>query len=301
MKPIYVRVEKASQKETWTLLQSIADKMAPRMRKQYLDALKQVRSQVSVKELADAFRTGQYTIVERALKLDQTLPVAVKRSISDGVRSVFGDAGQVSVGLLPKAIQPLMRFDMMHPRTVDFLRSYELNLIENITKQTKEGVRQVIIDAFEKGRHPYESAEELKSIIGLNQKQATALRNYREMLIEEGHRGSGLKKLVSRYEDTLLDTRTKTIARTETMRAANAGYSELWQQAAAEGLIDPNKARRVWILTPDDKLCDHCRAVRNLNPKGVRMDEEFKTLDGSVHAPPLHPNCRCVTVIAFND
>lgn len=81
------------------------------------------------------------------------------------------------------------------------------------------------------------------------------------------------------------DLRADKIARTETMRAVNAGQSEAWEAALDEGYLDEG-AMKVWIVTPDDRLCPECEAM---DGETVPVDEEFDGGD-----PPRHPNCRCV-------
>ena len=55
----------------------------------------------------------------------------------------------------------------------------------------------------------------------------------------------------------------------------------------------PSQTKRVWVLTPDDRLCEICSAIPDLNPDGVGLEETFDTDLGPVLSPPVHPNCRC--------
>jgi len=66
-----------------------------------------------------------------------------------------------------------------------------------------------------------------------------------------------------------------------------------------KGLIDAEQTVRVWIITPDDRLCDICEAIPTLNPDGVGLDEPFLTPEGPVDDPPAHPRCRCATGLEF--
>ncbi len=111
-----------------------------------------------------------------------------------------------------------------------------------------------------------------------------------------------IERRVNRYAEKLLRFRAETIAVTEPMRASGAGRLELWRQAADNGFIDPVRSRRKWITTPDDRTCRYplggCRAVPNMNPHGVRLDEPFRTPWGPVlFAGGEHPRGRCAEIL----
>jgi len=71
--------------------------------------------------------------------------------------------------------------------------------------------------------------------------------------------------------------RATLIARTETLRAHNEGRKVFYRQ------VGVTKVR--WLIADDTRTCPACRA---LNGKVFNLDE--------VDGPPLHPNCRCVTL-----
>lgn len=78
--------------------------------------------------------------------------------------------------------------------------------------------------------------------------------------------------------------RARTIARTETMRAANEGQKQMWYQAEKDGSLGKG-GKMTWIVTPDDRLCDICEEMEG---------EEADIHDGfDIDGPPAHPNCRC--------
>ena len=95
-----------------------------------------------------------------------------------------------------------------------------------------------------------------------------------------------------------LKSRAKLIAQTETMSAANGGARLAMQTAQTDGLLPPN-ARIEWIVTPDDRLCDRCRAMdRQTVPLINGAFTEPGKVGGGVMYPPLHPRCRCTIAIA---
>ena len=136
--------------------------------------------------------------------------------------------------------------------------------------------------------------------IGLTAKQAKAASNYWDMLMEEGRTKKFIKDAMARYQGEMLKTRARTIARTETIRASNSGQQALWQQAQQQGLLDTQRTVQDWIITPDDRTCELCLAMPDLNAEGVGLGEPFLTPDGSaIDGPPLHVQCRCAVALRF--
>lgn len=134
--------------------------------------------------------------------------------------------------------------------------------------------------------------------MGLTESQALAVDNYRRSLIGQGvPEGKALER-VKRYASRVHRRRAETIARTETIRAASSGQSLLWQEGIDEDLIEPARTWRVWIVTPDDRLCAICEPM---DGQRVRLDEEFQSAIGPVYTSPLHPNCRCTVALEFDD
>ena len=100
------------------------------------------------------------------------------------------------------------------------------------------------------------------------------------------------ERKVERYSKKTLRRRAITIARTETIRAANTGQHLLWKEAQNLGLL--LNMQRQWILTPDDLLCES--PCPQMAQQIVGIDQPFITPNGvEVMTPPAHPNCRCAT------
>lgn len=92
-------------------------------------------------------------------------------------------------------------------------------------------------------------------------------------------------------------TRAQLIARTETIRASNAGAAEVYRLAGVE--------RKRWITAGD--ACEFCQQFEG---REVGIDENFAAQGTALAAgdrtmrldyedvatPPLHPNCRCALV-----
>lgn len=296
----HVLVEKAVQTAWWEL-RRLADRAQPAVRRAFMAAVADVRSVTTLARLEEMVRAGDLAGLQRVLA-GEPLEAALRARLAPAVVRLAQDAGQKAVGALPASLRGVARFDLLNPKTVDFLRSYSFGLIRQIGATTREGIRRVVTDAFERGGHPRVQARQIRNMVGLTARQAAAVSGYRAQLLAQGVKQAVADRRAQRYADRLVRRRALNIARTETIRAANVGQQALWDQMADEGLIERDRARKVWIVTPDDRLCEICAAIPGMNPDGVpAQGGEFTTDVGPVPYPPAHPQCRCAVGLEFKD
>jgi hypothetical protein len=180
-------------------------------------------------------------------------------------------------------------------------------------------VRAILTRAYRDGLTVQQQSRLLREFIGLTPAQYAAVENYRRMLeagdaaalerqlrdarfdrtltrlMAEGGRPTRaqIERLVQRYTERQLRYRAEMIARTETIRAANAGQIEAWRQAQQQGWLS-NTVRMQWIVTRDERTCKICPQIPGLNPGGVPIGGAFQSPVGLVRQPPdPHPQCRC--------
>lgn len=186
-------------------------------------------------------------------------------------------------------------FDEVDPNAVKAARDFRNELITRVTAETAAAVQLVVADGIQRGKAPDWIAQRVRLIIGLTPRQAQALINYENGLrtqqtealrrkvnpmIEadvEQRWGSDrpatesqLNRLVSDYGDRLLSQRAVTIARTETLRAANLGAEVSIRQAREDGRFGNLELRRFWLDTPDEKTRPEHREVPKLNRRSQR-------------------------------
>jgi SPP1 gp7 family putative phage head morphogenesis protein len=137
----------------------------------------------------------------------------------------------------------------------------------------------------------------LRHSIGLTPQGAQALSTFEQGMLADGVAPGVAASRASSYAERLRRQRAETIARTETLNAANAGQQALWNEAGRVGLVDRARAWKEWIVTPDDRLCVLCEQMEGAR---VRVDDEFSTPRGSLEHPPMHPRCRCAMGLSFD-
>lgn len=219
-----------------------------------------------------------------------------------------------------QSIGATMSFTMTNDQVVAFLQSYTFGLITNISTEVIATLRTVLTSAVLQGISPREQSRVIEPLIGLTSRQATAALNFRQGLETGNYRavldralrdrrydstvlrqlrnGEGLSKsqidrMVERYTERSLRHRALMIARTETIRAANAGQVEAWRQAQTQGLLT-GAERMHWIVATDERACPICKEIPRMNPNGVAIGGHFQTPNGIARMPPdPHPSCRC--------
>lgn len=141
-----------------------------------------------------------------------------------------------------------MRFDVKNPSIVEWARKHAAELIANVLDTTRERIRIASENFQDDGDWDF-YADRIMAAVGDEQ-------------------------------------RADLIARHETMLAAGEGQRQGWDQALEEGLLNKG-VKRVWIVTPDERLCPVC----------VELEDETASLDGQYKGgfdgPPAHVACRC--------
>lgn len=210
------------------------------------------------------------------------------------------------------------------------LDGYDFGLIQQLTDDVRASIADAVGDGIRQGYPPWKIAQRIRDTVGLTDRQAAAVENYRSML-ENGNPDAldralrdqrsdstveasiaGLRqltqdqtdRLVSGYEDRYIAYRATTIARYETLRASNQGTFDAVQSAIDDGTLDPSRVTKTWLIADDELTCDRCRSIVEFQPDGVPMDQPFQWASspktrrgipetGYIDIAPLHPACRC--------
>jgi len=120
------------------------------------------------------------------------------------------------------------------------------------------------------------------------------IRTLKDALQESLHLGETYKEMGERIQtvfDDMSDYRADRIARTETVRAMNAGVEQGWIQS---GIVQGKE----WLGASDMcELCQTMNAQYGPGTGGIPLGGTFIDTDyGPVNGPPLHPHCRCTLI-----
>lgn len=284
----YEALAKMSPAAWWTQLHRVADSLEPQMRLAFLRAVRMVQARLDLVNIIDALQRGQ---IEQS-----TLWQALESELDSAMRSPMREALLGGADVASRKL-PGMSFDLTNPAAVRAVDSEVANLVRDITAQSREAIRELVRQSVSGDFDVRRLAQQVKGSIGLTPQYSVAVEHYRQSLVDRGIREGRALMMSQAYADRLLRHRAVTIARTEVIRATNAGQQAVWNDAQQEGLL-PFDTGRTWIVTPDDRLCELCAPM---DGQTVGLNEPFQSDEGPVDYPPLHPNCRCAVGIAVKE
>lgn len=190
--------------------------------------------------------------------------------------------------------------------------------VREIGNDTRTTLNGVLSQGIAAGLPPAATARTLRESVGLTIAQAAAVQNYRRLLesgnVEALKRALRDKRFdvgpaqlanltseqidarVNAYRQRYLSYRATTIARYETLAAANGGAVNSIASAVGAGVLPPH-TRVGWMIAHDERTCPRCRSIVDIQPNGVEMGQPFHWAyngrSGTIMSAPLHPSCRC--------
>lgn len=254
----------------------------------------------------------------------------LKRGRKKGLRYVHKDNRREVQAIVDESLaanaDARFAFDRFDPRTQERLRDLVDDLVGDLSDNARETINAVVIGGLRAGDSAADIAANIRSTISLNPTQAEHVASYRRDLeelepkalkralrdaahddllqdaIDSGEflTDAQIERMVDSYLDNYLDHRAESIARTESLRAANAGILEGYKQAHESGAIPEEAVTRQWLIELDEATCPICLSIVENNPNGVGLNESFQSDDGPIDDPPVHPNCRCTVQYVTN-
>jgi len=190
---------------------------------------------------------------------------------------------------IAKSVDPLpgwaANFSLVNQYAVIAARTVIGKLIRNISAAQLRAVQWYMARTILEGIAPAQSAATLGTIVGLNLPQAKRVMRILKDIeqLPRDERPLAMKRL-DKLETHLLHQRGLLIARTEGIRAAALGQIAAWQEAANNGLVNPDVWGKKWLARMDNRVCPLCAA---LNGTVVGL---WGLFDGVMTGPPAHPN-----------
>lgn len=209
-------------------------------------------------------------------------------------------------------------FDATNPEVITWVEAHSATMIVGVDAGTKAGVRQIVGNMFNDGIAPAVAAREIRDLVPLHRLQKKAARalerqlrdpknfgkritrfaprpgvrdlpGFRVRIPKRGLSEAALQRRMTQYRRMQLNLRSRNIARTESIRAANEGQRQLWLQARRRGEIGKDALREWSAATSDNRTCIVCQ---DLDGETATLKGDFP---GGIDAPPAHPSCRCST------
>lgn len=303
---------------------ALLERAEPRVRRRFLRLVKDSTELQSLEALAGLLESGQVTEA-----------LAIADDIGPGLAStldqVYLASGLNSAEVLRSQVDTLLDFNLANQRAVNSLQRTRLRLVREFTLDQRRASQVFLQDAFERGLAPIEQARTLKKSIGLTEKQAQIVTNYRRNLQNRDPRALARKlrdrrfdstvqraintntplsteqidRMVDRYQERWVQFRAQTITKTESLRAASEADEELWQQAIDDGVIPADALVNAWRTSLRANRRDSHIAM-----EGQKRPFGQPFLSGAGNAlrfpgDPLAPasdtvNCNCVVARNLN-
>jgi hypothetical protein len=161
--------------------EALASKLEPELAKAILDAFVKQQGKADVDAIITALEAGDVGKVLELLDLPASIAAfeGVTSSLHTGANAA-GAMAAAQVALQVKGVS--FAFNSLNPRLITWLQTYSLRLIRQISDGTREGIRQYLTQGMKDGKNPKAVARQIKGIIGLTDKQAQAVYNYRKEL-----------------------------------------------------------------------------------------------------------------------
>ena len=308
-----------------------ATKYEKPIRDALIKAWNELRTQESRAAIVRALNEGG---IEGVLRLFETIEPKLAAHLSPVIDQALGTGAALPVQMLPAAgiLNPDITISLYNANTVGFLEQYKLNLIQQIGSNTRDAIRNSLMQDALDGINPVSTARNFRNTIGLTAKQEQAVRNYRSYLeqldksalerklrdkrfdrtieraiLEENPLSKEqIEKMTNRYRERYIKYRSETIARTEALRATSIGNRMALDQMISNADVDVENIRRFWHTSGDERVRSNHRIIPELNSKGIRLDEYYDTPLGPLKYP-RDPNgnsantiqCRCVETYRY--
>ena len=318
------KLPKVPNSPTRNATERIAKRQEPRVAAAFLSGIDGLTARIDDAALQAAIAGGNIPTIEAVAGVPNIGPYLTNTGeLFDALLGTSTLTGRAATDILEEATGLESAFNAKDPAAVLFAQEQSSTLIVQIADDAKTAVRSVIKAGQEIGLTPLQQSRMIRDVVGLPPNWVDAPLALRQNLLDgnvsaaTNRRLSAVDKarirkriregtvdeafiaeMEGNYSRSLLNRRAQNIARTETMRAANYGQHNAWQQAQREGTI-PASARRIVIVTPDDRLRETHAQIAITNSKGVKIGEPFSTSWGMMMDPPWETLCRCGTALIF--
>lgn len=162
-------------------IEALAAKLEPGIAKAIVAALQAQKDAVDLKALAAAIAAGK---IDEALSLLglANIPEALAGVTTSLQNATFTAGGLAASQIAERLSGVTFAFDQLNPRLITWLQTYSLGLIRQIDTTTKEAIRSALTNGMNAGLNPRDAARQVRAVVGLTDKQAKAVQNFRREL-----------------------------------------------------------------------------------------------------------------------
>jgi hypothetical protein len=174
------------------------------------------------------------------------------------------------------------------PHSKQFLEQRAAELVVDISEEQRGNLRTLLARRYDANKRPDVIVRQIKSVIGLTERETQAVLNREDRLRESGMDEVRVQRETQRYSEKLHQARAERIARTEAVAVESDAKQTAWEVARDDGIL-PDDVQKEWIASLG--ACNDCA---DMDGQIVDLDEDFISEKyGRVQNPGLHPQCTC--------
>jgi len=219
--------------------------------------------------------------------INKTIREFVRGDVASAWIKSIREGGDIIAGRVNRLQRKQFDFDSTATSVKGWVDNRGGTLIVDLTEAQMTTIHALLQDqiAFQV-TSPYVLAQRIKPLIGLTNREMTAVIRFMHSLMEEELSPSVISAQIEKYTNFLHKARASRIARTELSDAYNFSQMNSLKQARAANWL-PGKAEKSWMAGGADP-CDIC--LENEAAGYIPLDAAFPS--GDLH-PTAHPHCEC--------
>jgi len=264
----------------------LATKLGKRMMGELLAAWEELKGSIDMKAFMAALQRGN---LEAAIAIIDRVPFHDFLADSrETLREALYTVGEAAAAEVAEMLGADFSFQMISPEALQELEQFGAGMVTNVSDETMQAIRAALTDSYAEGRTAQETAKEIRSLIGLTERDARSAVRERTRLLESGMSEAAADAQMEKWIAKKIAQRAETIALNELVYAANRGQEMAWEAAKHAGLLDPKRVQRVWIGGFDENSCEVCSSASGTTaPIGGEFPNGFYTPNDA------HVRCRC--------
>lgn len=254
----------------------LLDRMEPKLRTAFLEAIEGLRGSIDWKEVESLLGQGRFAEAMHKIEINS---VRLMR-FTNQVNTAFQVSAQETAAVISGVVT--VDFDLTNLRAVDIMRRNRLEFVREFLDEQRRATHFALNEGVQRGVNPRVMAREFRQSIGLTQRQERAVANFRRLLSEDPRDAltrrlrdgrfdrtvlrsirtgrplsqTQIDKMVTRYRERFVKFRAEKIARTEALTSVHEGSEEMYQQAIDEGKLDASTLIKTWMHSQDKRVRD---------------------------------------------
>ena len=277
------------------ILATIVRQYAPKMRAEFVKAVRAAVQQTDAGGLLDALKRGAIDDAVRAVAWTEAAEPVLRSGLMGAFVEAFERSGVLHMSLTQqRGTGKQAAFSLVDDRPLNYIRDHGAALVSEFGLQNRDALRDSLTSMLQRGMTPQEMQRAIVPQVGLTRPWAAAVDRRLEKLLADGVSMADAQAEAAKYADELVKLRALNIARTEALIAHGAADTEHRRQAVERGLADADKATKTWNTAGDDVVRDEHAEMEGVS---VKWDEDFEVdypnRTERVDGPPEGVNCRC--------